>query len=108
MAPQITLWKIVGAGAKGFVSGLIEQFLGGTVPGIAGLSIGDIGSLALGYYLAKKGSGNWRDFGEGLFIKAAGDVIEHFIGVKLPGTQQSTQTTSPRLEHELISSYEVL
>ena len=107
MAPQITLWKIIGAGAKGFVSGLIEQFLGGTIGGIAGLSIGDIGSLALGYYLAKRGSGNWRDFGEGLFIKAAGDVIEHFIGVRIPsGSSQSSQT--PRLQHELVAGYEIL
>ena len=73
-----TLWKSIGAIAKGVVRGI----LGAVLP-IAGIPA-DWVALALAYYFSDKG-GNWGEFAEGLFYATLGDIAEPYVSGVLGG-----------------------
>ena len=79
--------ELAGAGLKGFIRGLIANFVGDGQ--VAGISLADIIVLILAYFMYKRTSGFTREFARGLFIKSVGDIIESFIsgGIAIAGAQ---------------------
>ena len=73
-----TMWKSLGAIAKGIIRGFISGFLP-----IAGIPA-DWVALALAYYFSDKG-GNWGEFAEGLFYATLGDIAEPYVAGMVTG-----------------------
>ena len=65
----------VGAGAKGLVTGFIEQF----IPGV-GTEIGGIIAGGLLYYFGDRVHEMLQKFGAGVLISAIGGYVEGYIG----------------------------